>query len=95
MIAKFTDSLRVYSGLFFTGQVCLFITLYPVASLILFIILVPITYISIMLHMINEMHKQSGTASGDLLISSVYDAHGIPYYYMESPLDLDYDIGIH
>jgi len=95
MIAKFTDSLRVYSGLFFTGQVCLFITLYPVASLILFIILVPVTYISIMLLMINEIHKQSGFTSDDFMLSSALDAHGIPYYYMESPLDLDYDIGIH
>jgi len=92
---KFTNSLRVYSGLFFTGQVCLFITLYPVLSLILFLILVPVTYVTIMFLMINEMHKQSGFTSDNFMISSVLDAHGIPYYHMDSPLDIDYDIGIH
>ena len=96
MISKFTNSLRVYAGVFFTGHVCLFITLFPKTSLILFFVLVPMTYISIMMTMIREIHKQQGFPVGEYYMASVsLDEHGIPYYYMESPLDWDYDIGIH
>ena len=96
MISKFTNSLRVYAGVFFTGNACLFITLFPKTSLILFFLLVPATYISIMMTMIREIHKQQGFPVGEYYMASVsLDEHGIPYYYMESPLDWDYDIGIH
>ena len=54
------------------------------------------TYISIMMTMIREIHKAEGFIVGDNYMTSVsLDEYGIPYYYMESPLDWDYDIGIH
>ena len=96
MISKFTNSLRVYAGLFFTGNVCLLVTLFPKTSLILFFVLVPITYVSIIMTMIRELHKAEGFYGAEHYMTSVsLDEYGVPYYYMESPLDWDYDIGIH
>ena len=96
MISKFTNSLRVYGGAIAMGHILLFITLFPKTSLILFFVLVPMTYISIMMTMIREIHKAEGFDVGDHYMTSVsLDEYGIPYYYMESPLDWDYDIGIH
>jgi len=97
VISKFTNSLRVFAGIFFTGHTCLFITLFPKTSLILFFVLVPMTYISIIMTMIREVHKAEGFVVGDYhcMTCLSLDEYGVPYYYMESPLDWDYDIGIH
>ena len=46
--------------------------------------------------MIRELHKAEGFYGAEHYMTSVsLDEYGVPYYYMESPLDWDYDIGIH
>ena len=96
MISKFTDSLRMYGGVFAMGHILLFITLYPAISLILFIFLIPSAYIGIVLALVHDVHKASGFSDRSMfLYDNTFLAPNIGIFIVDSPLDIDYDIGIH
>ena len=96
MLSKFTNSLRVYGGIFAIGHAVLFISLYPTISLILFVFLIPCAYIGIILGIIQEVHKASGFSDRSMfLYDNTFLAPNMGIFIVDSPLDIDYDIGIH
>jgi len=96
VISKFTNSLRVYGGAIVMGHMLLFITLYPTISLILFVFLIPCAYITIILALIHEVHKASGFSDRSMfLYDNTFLAPNLGIFVVDSPLDIDYDIGIH
>ena len=96
MISKFTNSLRVYGGAIAMGHMLLFITMFPTTSLILFFIFVPCAYIGIVMSLIHEVHKASGFSDQAMFLSNnMFMAPDMSFYVVDSPLDIDYDIGIH
>jgi hypothetical protein len=96
MISKFTNSLRVYGGAIAIGHILLFMTMFPTTSLILFFIFVPCAYITIIMALIHEVHKASGFTDQSLFLSNtIFLAPDMSVIVVDSPLDIDYDIGIH
>ena len=96
MISKYTNSLRVYGGIFAMGHILLFITLYPTTSLILFVFFIPCAYIGAVLALIHEVHKASGFSDRSMfLYDNTFLAPNLGIFVVDSPLDIDYDIGIH
>ena len=96
MISKYTNSLRVYGGILIMGHIVLFITLYPTISLILFVFFIPCAYIGMVLALIHEVHKASGFSDRSMfLYDNTFLAPNMGIFIVDSPLDIDYDIGIH
>jgi len=78
------------------GHVLLFITLYPTISLILFVFFIPCAYIGAVLALIHEVHKASGFSDRSMFIyDNTFLAPNMGIFIVDSPLDIDYDIGIH
>ena len=86
----------MYGGVFAMGHILLFITLYPTTSLILFVFVVPFAYIGAVLALIHEVHKASGFSDRSMfLYDNTFLAPNIGLFVVDSPLEIDYDIGIH
>lgn len=78
------------------GHVLLFITLYPTISLILFVFFIPCAYIGAVLALIHDVHKASGFSDRSMfLYDNTFLAPNMGIFIVDSPLDIDYDIGIH
>ena len=96
MISKYTNSLRVYGGILIMGHIVLFITLYPTISLILFVFFIPCAYIGIVMSIIHQVHKESGFSDQAMFLSNnMFMTPDLSFYVVDSPLEIDYDIGIH
>ena len=96
MISKFTRSIKTYAFVIAYGHLLLFITLFPVTSLLLFCIFVPMAYITLIFCLIDYMHKHSGFSDQSMfLYDNTFLAPNMGIYVVDSPLDIDYDIGIH
>lgn len=96
MISEYTNSLRVYGGIFAMGHVLLFSALYPTASIIIFVLVIPFAYTGILLYMIHEVHKASGFSDSSMfLYDNTFLAPNMGMFVVDSPLDIDYDLGIH
>ena len=96
MISKYTNSLRVYGSIFAMGHILLFSALYPIASIILFVLVIPFVYTGILLCMIHQVHKASGFSDRSMfLYDNTFLTPNMGIFVVDSPLDIDYDLGIH
>lgn len=103
MISKFTRSIKIYAFVIAYGHLLLFVTLFPLTSLILFCISVPIAYIIFVFCLIDYLHRCSTfeVLNDSMLVTATSNTNemflmpDMHHYVMDSPLDIDYDIGIH
>ena len=100
MISKFTKSIKTYAFVIAYGHLLLFITLFPVTSLLLFCIFVPMAYITLIYCLIDYIHRQSGFSDQTMILydnglDNTFLAPNMAIFVADSPLDIDYDIGIH
>ena len=78
------------------GHILLFSALYPTASIIIFVLVIPFVYTGILLYMIHEVHKASGFSDRSMfLYDNTFLAPNMGIFVVDSPLDIDYDLGIH
>ena len=99
MISKFTNSLKTYAFIVAYAHILLFVTLFPLTSLILFCVFVPLAYITAVFCLIDHMFEQQGYGPlNDSMLLTANDMFLFPdlhHFAPDSPLDIDYDIGIH
>lgn len=93
---EYTNSLKVYCGVIVMCHIVLFIALYPTASIIALVLVIPFVYTGILLYMIHEVHNASGFSDRSMfLYDNTFLAPNMSIFVVDSPLDIDYDIGIH
>ena len=89
----------MYGGVLAMGHILLFITLYPTTSLILFVFFIPCAYIGAVLTLIHQVQKEAGFTDTAMFLSHHYDnmflMPDMSLFVIDSPMDIDYDIGIH
>ena len=71
-------------------------SLFCLAIIILFVFFIPCAYIGAVLALIHDVHKASGFSDRSMfLYDNTFLAPNMGIFIVDSPLDIDYDIGIH
>ena len=102
MVSKFTDSLRLYCLTIAGSQLSLLYVLFPLTMCIITLFCLPFVMFYMVFLLITKIHNESGFTDYDyerMMVAFDPVTTTTPMasylYAMESPLDLDYDIGIY